>query len=42
MDVGTRQADEGGSEKKRKDLIVQQMKSADFISLFSAHLTGFI
>ena len=42
MDVGTRQADAGGNEKKRKDLIVQRMKSAAFISLFSAHLTSFI
>ena len=42
MDVGTGQADAGGNEKKRKDLIVQRMKSVAFISLFSAHLIAFI
>ena len=42
MDVGTGQADAGGNEKKRKDLIVQRMKSATFISLFSSHLISFI
>lgn len=42
MDVGIGQANAGGNEKKRKDLIVQRMKSATFISLFSAHLTSFI
>ena len=42
MDVGIGHGEAGGSEKKRKGLIMQQMKSDAFISLFSTHLTSFI
>ena len=42
VDNGIGQVDVGGSKKKRKELIVKQMKSAAFLSLFLAHLRRFI
>ncbi len=42
MDIRTGQVDEGGSEKKRKDLLLRRMQSVAFLDLFSAHLTNFI
>lgn len=42
MDIGTQQVDAGGSEKKRKDIVLKRMQSVAFINLFSAHLKNFI
>ena len=41
-DVSTGQVDASGSEKKRKELVVQRMRSSTFIDLFSSHLKSFI
>ena len=41
-DVATSQVDEGGSKKKRRDMVVQIMRSSAFIDLFTSHLRSLI